>query len=158
MGVTLVSISCLDSAGYAALFHDLCCRIFDSKKKQLAEIPANRGLYALKAPHRLYAGVAQANDPLTMEEIHSHLGHIAPEAIRQMLKDGVVTGLTLDLAHMTISCCESCEYAKATRKPIGKICDPPRTHTVVTFDKAARRACLKFARSGRMSPIGPGLC
>ena len=122
----LVSISHLDSTGYAALFHDLHCRIFDSKKKQLAKIPANRGLYALKAPHRLYAGVAQANDPLTMEEIHSRLGHITPEAICQMLTDGVVTGLTLDPVHTTISRCESCEYTKATHKPIGKIRDPPR--------------------------------
>ena len=34
--------------------------------------------------------------------------------------------MTLDPTHTTISCCESCEYAKATHKPIGKIHDPPR--------------------------------
>lgn len=33
MGVTLISISRLDAAGFAALFRDSRCRIFDSKKK-----------------------------------------------------------------------------------------------------------------------------
>ena len=43
-----------------------------------------------------------------------------------MLKDGTITGLTLDEAHPTMGACDSCEYAKTTRKPIGKERDPPR--------------------------------
>ncbi|KIO09074.1 hypothetical protein M404DRAFT_110358, partial [Pisolithus tinctorius Marx 270] len=68
---------------------------------------------------------------LTMEEIHIRLGHIAPEAIWNMLKDGTITGIKLDEAHSTMGTCNSCEYAKATQKPIGKErchtpkCNPP---------------------------------
>ena len=43
-----------------------------------------------------------------------------------MLKDSTITGLTLDEAHPTMGACDSCEYAKTTRKPIGKERDPPR--------------------------------
>ncbi|KIJ10075.1 hypothetical protein PAXINDRAFT_86574, partial [Paxillus involutus ATCC 200175] len=126
MGVTLISISRLDAAGFTALFRDSRCRIFDSKKKLLGEIPVSKGLYCVSAPCTLYAGVAKANEPLTMEEIHVRLGHLAPDTIHKMLRDGTITGLTLDPAHTTMGSCDACEYAKATRKAIGKVRDPPR--------------------------------
>ena len=126
MGITLISISKLDIAGYAALFRDKRCQIFDARKKKLGEILLNKGLYCLKYSRCIFAGLAKASDPLTMEEIHVRLGHIAPAAIRAMLKDGTITGLTLDEAHPTMGACDSCEYAKTTRKPIGKERDPPR--------------------------------
>ncbi|KIK12843.1 hypothetical protein PISMIDRAFT_18446, partial [Pisolithus microcarpus 441] len=126
MGITLVSVSKLDAAGYAALFRDKKCQIFDSHKKKLGEIPMTNGLYCLKRSCQIYAGLAKATEPLTMAEIHARLGHIAPEAIWRMLKDGTITGITLNVAHSTMGACNSCEYAKATRKPIGKERDPPR--------------------------------
>ena len=43
-----------------------------------------------------------------------------------MLKDGTITGITLDDAHATMGTCDSHEYAKTMRKPIGKLRDPPR--------------------------------
>lgn len=61
MGVTLISISRLDQAGYAALFRD-----------------SRRGLYTVCASKKLLAGIASAKEPLTMEEIHIRLGHLAP--------------------------------------------------------------------------------
>ena len=59
-----------------------------------------------------------------MQEVHERLGHIAPNSIRQMIQDGTVTGITLDEAHKLMGTCDSCEYAKLTRKLIGKLCDP----------------------------------
>jgi len=126
MGITLISISKLDLAGYAALFRDKRCQIFDARKKKLGEVPLNKGLYCVKRLRRIFAGLAKASDLLTMAEVHTRLGHIAPTAIRAMLKDGTITGITLDEAHSTMGACDSCEYAKATRKPIGKEHDPPR--------------------------------
>lgn len=96
LSVTFVSISCLDSIGYVTLFCDLYCRIFNSNKKQLVEIPLAWGLYTIKAPRKLHMVVAHVNDQLTMEEIYCQLRHITPELIHQMLKDGVVEGLLLD--------------------------------------------------------------
>ena len=61
-----------------------------------------------------------------MAEVHVQLGHIAPTAICAMLKDGTISGITLDETHSTMGTCDSCKYAKATRKPIGKEQDSPR--------------------------------
>jgi hypothetical protein len=41
-----------------------------------------------------------------------------------MLAKGAVEGVKLDPLHETMGQCESCEYAKATCKPIGKIHEP----------------------------------
>ena len=126
MGITLVSISKLDLAGYAALFRNKHCQIFDARKKRLGEVLLNKGLYCVKCPHHIFAGLAKASDPLTMAEVHAQLGHIAPTAIHTMLKNGTISGISLDKAHSTMGTCDSCEYAKALRKPIGKERDPPR--------------------------------
>ena len=126
MGITLISISKLDVAGFAALFRDKHCQIFSKKRKKLGEVPLTKGLYCLRSACKPFVGLTKASDTLTMAEIHSRLGHLAPEAIRKMLKDGTITGIALDDAHATMGTCDSCEYAKTTRKQIGKLCDPPR--------------------------------
>ena len=61
-----------------------------------------------------------------MEELHHRLSHIGPAMIREMLSRGMVEGVKLDPAHKTMGQCESCENAKATHKPIGKIREPQR--------------------------------
>ena len=71
MGIMLVSISKLDLTGYTALFHDKCCQIFDAQKKRLGEVPLNKGLYCVKSPHYIFAGLAKASDSLTMAEAHA---------------------------------------------------------------------------------------
>ena len=53
------------------------------------------------------------------------MGHIAPEIAKQMVSNGVIKGVEVDSATM-IQHCNSCEYAKATRKPIKKFCETPR--------------------------------
>ena len=48
MGVTLVSISKLTTAGYSALFHDSICCIFNCYKKLVGEVEVSNGLYRVK--------------------------------------------------------------------------------------------------------------
>ena len=129
MGITLISIDKLDVAGCVALFRDKCCQIFDVWKKKLGKIPLTSGLYSLKSNStswKFFAGLAKHDETLTMEETHAWLGHITPDSIHQMLKDGTITGITLDEAHKTMGTCDSCEYAKLMHKPIGKIHNPLR--------------------------------
>jgi len=125
MGLTLVSISRLAAAGYAALFRENSCKIYDGKKKQLAEIPVSKGLYCVKAPRAPFAGLANAKEFLSMQEIHMRLAHMAPDTIQKMIRNGTITGMSLDPSNSTMDACDSCEYAKATRKAIGKVRDPP---------------------------------
>lgn len=61
---------------------------------------------------------------LTLEELHRRLGHIAPDAARRLVQDGVITGIEL-VGHTTLTSCASCEYAKMTRKQIRKEREEP---------------------------------
>ena len=47
------------------------------------------------------------------------MGHIAPDTIKQMVRNGAIEGIEADLT-VTIQPCMSCEYGKATHKPIKK--------------------------------------
>ena len=58
---------------------------------------------------------------LMVEELHHQMGHIALEIAKKMVSTGAIDGIKLDLA-FEIKQCDSCEYAKATRKPIKKDC------------------------------------
>ena len=93
----------------------------------MGKIPLTSGLYSLRSSHaarRLFEGLAKHSEPLTVQEVHERLGHIAPDSICQMIQDGTVTSITLDEAHKSMGTCDSCEYAKLMHKPIGKLCDP----------------------------------
>ncbi|KIK79043.1 hypothetical protein PAXRUDRAFT_101698, partial [Paxillus rubicundulus Ve08.2h10] len=127
MGVTLVSISKLTTAGYAAVFRDTVCRIFNPRKKLVGEIPLSNGLYHIKrATKQPFAGATSSTEVLTMEQLHVRLSHIGPALIRDMLSKGMVEGVKLDPLHQTMGQCESCEYGKAIRKPIGNVREPKR--------------------------------
>lgn len=59
MKVTLVSISCLANAGYAALFCDQSCHISNQQKQLLSEVPLANGLYHTHNQYPLpFAGAA----------------------------------------------------------------------------------------------------
>ncbi|KAG2119730.1 uncharacterized protein F5147DRAFT_563770 [Suillus discolor] len=120
MGLTLVSISCLTSAGYTVLFHENLSKIFNEKKMMMGEIPVDKGLYCIRGPKRPFAGVMNAKEALTMRDVHTRFSHIAPNSIKCRLKDGIITGIALDPSELTLDKCDSCEYAKATQKAIGK--------------------------------------
>lgn len=52
MGITIVSISRIASAGYAALFRANFCRIFDSKQRRIGHVPVtSNGLEAVALPY-----------------------------------------------------------------------------------------------------------
>ena len=124
MGVTLISISKLTAAGYSALFRNSVCCIFNHYKKLVGEVEVSNGLYRIKHQSKAFAGAAQTVQMLTMEELHRCLSHISPTMIQEMLSKGMAEGIKLDPVHETMGQCESCENAKATCKPIGKIREP----------------------------------
>jgi hypothetical protein len=120
MGATLVSISRLTRAGFAALFRGDTCRILDAKNKTLGKVTVSRGLYRIQNEPTPQASAASTLKVMTMAELHQQMAHVAPSAIREMLVKGMIEGVKLDPSHATMDQCESCKYAKATRKPIGK--------------------------------------
>src|SRR6266850_5910881 len=50
------------------------------------------------------------------------MGHISPRNVHQLIDNGLVTGIKLKKSSVNAEVfCESCVYAKATRKPIAKV-------------------------------------
>jgi hypothetical protein len=59
---------------------------------------------------------ASADETISIDELHRRMGHIAPEAAKRLVKDGLVSGIRLD-ASTELKSCASCEYGKMHRKP-----------------------------------------
>jgi len=120
VGYTLVSIGRLDEIGYSATFTDGKCILRNPEEDIIGEIPkSNRGLY--RVIHLPGSDSANAAETITVMELHRHMGHIAPSAARRLAEEGLVSGLKFDLSKDEPTFCESCVYAKATRKPIMKV-------------------------------------
>jgi hypothetical protein len=120
MGITLLSISKIDVAGFASLFYKGFLKIFSfvDGKRCLAEVAVQNGLYRVE--HKASNVVAAVDaEVVTIERLHRLMGHILPDAAKMSVKKGMVDGFTLDESSK-IESCNSCEYGKAHRKAIGK--------------------------------------
>ena len=126
MGLTLVSVRKITAASYKVIFRGMTCRIYDSREKIIGQINARNGLYHVD--HEATVNIAMAGEAreiLTLEELHKQMGHIAPATIKKMVSDKTIKGVEVDLT-TPIQHCASCEYGKATRKPIKKFQETPR--------------------------------
>ena len=70
--------------------------------------------------HESYDIIASAAMEMVMiEDLHKRMGHISPGVAKKMVEDNLVDRVKLDESS-DIWSCDSCEYAKAHRKPIQK--------------------------------------
>jgi hypothetical protein len=65
-------------------------------------------------------GEAAALETITLDQLHKRMGHISPKVARHMVMKGFATGVRLENDGPQDIFCESCIYAKATRKPVPK--------------------------------------
>jgi len=116
---TLISVGLIDDAGYMVTFANGTCTIHDTAHKTIGLFPKWEGLYKVDTHLRDSTSVSSLDTSLSIEDAHRLLGHISPDAVKQLCKDGLITGFTLN--HNTeIAACNSCAYAKLTRKPVPK--------------------------------------
>ena len=120
MGLTLVSISRIAAAGFTTIFRQDSAKIFGPRKSQLGCIKVQGGLYRVEHGRSHDTAASASTGVVTIEELHRLMGHISPEVARAMVKKGMVEGIKLDETS-EIRSCDSCEYGKAHRKPIGKV-------------------------------------
>ena len=116
IGLTVVSIGRIAKAGHVVSFKGDTCKITNSKGKTIGNIPISaNGLYKAE---RVYAAAAvlEIVDIITL---HRRLGHISLDTIRNIIRNNIVTGIQL-IDDKPSFFCESCEHAKAMRKPINK--------------------------------------
>jgi len=118
MGVTIISISRVTAAG--ANF----CRIFDPKHKRIGHVHVtSNGLY--RVDHGEAVMSAGAKMKLTLSELHQRMGHITLDAVRKLVEDKRVVGVELEDDGEEMGTCESCEFAKTTRKRVRKEREEP---------------------------------
>jgi hypothetical protein len=119
VGYTLVSIGCLDEKGFGANFSGGKCTITGPDGERVGVVPKNNhGLY--RVDHESESASA-AEEVLTLDQMHRCLGHISVNVAKKLMKDGFITGLRLETTPSGNDFfCESCVYAKATRKPVAK--------------------------------------
>ena len=126
MGLMLVFIGKITGAGYKVMFKGSICSIYNTKDKVIGQILARNRFYQVDC--EILSITTMAGDTwevLIIKELHCHLGHIAPEAAKKMVSSGTIEGIEVDLTS-TLQTCNSCEYAKATQKPIKKFHETPR--------------------------------
>src|SRR5882724_12790993 len=70
-----------------------------------------------------------AHKALSLDQLHWKMGHISPCAAKELVKNGTVTGLNLDMSSEA-SFCNACAKAKPTCKPVPKECTSPHATNV----------------------------
>jgi len=117
VGYTLVSMGQLDEAGFFATIGGGECVITDPDGNQIGSIPkTSKRLY--KVTHEGET-VAIAEEVLTPEQFHRRMGHVSIKTACKLVKDKHVLGIRLgDISDVDKFFCESCVYAKATRKSV----------------------------------------
>lgn len=117
---TLISIACLDAAGYSILFSDGCATIQDRADCVVGCIPKSNGLYRIVSgqdPGDAHAAV----EKLTLNKFHRRMGHISKAAAVSLVANGFVDGVSLDETGDR-SVCETCVFTKLSRKSVPKEC------------------------------------
>ena len=119
VGYTLVSIGRLDQCGYTTTFGSGTCTIQDRDGAEIGQIPrSKKGVYKVIHDNDKLANAA--TETLTWTELHRRMGHISPGVVKKLAENGLVAGVRVDISLGEPVFCESCVYAKATRKPVPK--------------------------------------
>ena len=109
MGITLISISRIASAGSTVVFTGNTCQIYDKERKVIGIIQVKSGLYRVYSTCPLegeYAGKAKVE--VSIDELHCRLGHISHERAWMLVLKELVEGVDLDMTSKP-SVCESCK-------------------------------------------------
>ena len=116
MALTVVSISRIVKAGFSVSFEGNVCKIVSKKGTVVGRIPSNN--------NRLYrvehvCAASSTNEVVDIPTLHCRMGHIAADSICALVRSSAIQGISL-LDNGQPIYCESCEYAKMTRKAIKK--------------------------------------
>jgi hypothetical protein len=124
MAFTLISVSCVDRAGFSLFIKGGICEIRTSASKVIGLIPQTRGLYRISDSRTRMSyppthTASVADKQISINELHRRMGHVNHEDLHRMIEKGMVTGVNLDTSSK-VEFCKSCIKAKATRKPFPK--------------------------------------
>lgn len=111
------SIGQLDKAGFSVLFAGGKCLIRGPDGEKIGEVSrASRKVYRVEHSE---GEASVAEKVLMLDHFHRCMGHISFQAAKMLVKNKYITGVRLEYTpsdHKIF--CESCVYAKATRKSV----------------------------------------
>jgi hypothetical protein len=121
MAFTLMSVSCIDQAGFSLFIKGGTCIIRSSKSNVVGRIPLVRGLYRIGSSFGPSStpSANSASKLMSISDLHRKLGHINHNDLRKMVKAEMVTGINVNLDSKP-EFCEVCVKAKAEQKPFPK--------------------------------------
>src|SRR6266404_3264155 len=115
--LTIISISCLMESGYEAQFKEGRC-IIKRRGDIIGLVPVSKnGLF--KTRHTYVLTAHDSSELIDLPTLHRRLSHLAPKSIRALMNAHLVTGLRL-IDDLSPFACDSCDWAKTTRKHIRK--------------------------------------
>jgi transposase InsO family protein len=116
----LVSVSRLDDAGGKVETGNGLCWLKDKSDKVVGKGYKHRRLYLLAA-RAVLRDQDRSNlttpTKLTWDQWHQRYGHIGMTAIRQLEREGLVSGLEIDQSSIPSPTCEACIQAKQAHRP-----------------------------------------
>ncbi len=114
---TLVLITTLDEEGYYAHIGGGHLKLVSPQGGRIGHITHTQGcLY--KVVHALDA--ANAVEPVSVMELHRHLGHIIVTSAHKLVESGTIVGVKLDPTSQEKDC-DACIFAHATHLSIPKV-------------------------------------
>ena len=119
VGFTLVSISCIDNAGFYSTSGGGQCEIRAPDGRLIGKIPKTGGVY--RSPHASAISMGLAGiQQVLLEDLHRQMGHIDVHAVKDLVKHSVINGIVLtgDIQDFE---CRACQIAKGHCKSIPKI-------------------------------------
>ena len=120
VGYTLISVGHLDKNGFTVTFSGGQCIICRPDGTHIGAIPKTKGLYCVA--HDEPDEVNSVDEKLTLDQFHCRMGHISVGVAQKLVDKGYITGVCLESTPAGKPFfCESCIYAKATRKPVPKV-------------------------------------
>ena len=113
MAFMLISISCLNKAGFSVTLNKGMCMVKDSKAKTIATIPHSNELYktAAQMSRNTTKTTNTTSAKMSISKAHHKLGHIAHSTIQHTVSNGFIIGVDLHNKSKP-EFCEACAKAK----------------------------------------------
>jgi len=119
MGFNMLSVRRMSRAGQRTVFQEHDCYV-EKDNKVLAEGVVRNGLYYLSTCVTNDGNIPSMGLIADLNLWHQRLAHVHVDGIRDMVRNGVVEGIKVDLKK-SICRCDACVYGKSTRAPIPQI-------------------------------------
>ncbi len=128
LAFTLISVSCLDTAGYSLTVEDGNCYIKTPKPNRhvIGIVPKVNGLYRIQGAtnhhHSKPLAAAAATPQISISQFHRIMGHASHESLKQSIRNGEIITPNVNL-NSEPEFCSACVQAKAATKPFPKHSD-----------------------------------